>query len=125
MRYSIQRKDYGFLSFGKNMRKYLCKNISTKLSGKNSQKPLDHAKQSATDEFKTASKRAIKKTAEATDILIGNKITDAVPKSYDGRLTKLSKNSQQNNSEIVTNENDKEIPKERYISQKKKKTINH
>ena len=120
MRYSIQPKDYGFLSFGKNMRKYLCKNISTKLSGKNSQKPLDHAKQSATDEFKTASKRAIKKTAEATDILIGNKITDAVPKSYDGRLTKLSKNSQQNNSEIVTNENDKEIPKERYISPKKK-----
>ena len=33
-------------------------------------------------------------------------------------LTKLwvSKNSQQNNSETVTNEHDKEIPKERYIS---------
>ena len=32
-------------------------------------------------------------------------------------LTKLqvSKNSQQNNSETVTNEHDKEIPKERYI----------
>ena len=28
----------------------------------------------------------------------------------------VSKNSQQNNSETVTNENDKKIPKERYIS---------
>ena len=31
-------------------------------------------------------------------------------------MTIMSKNSQQNNSETVTNENDKEIPKERYIS---------
>ena len=31
-------------------------------------------------------------------------------------MIKASKNSQQNNSEKVTNENDKEIPKERYIS---------
>ena len=39
-------------------------------------------------------------------------------KSYnDGisEITKVSKNSQQNNSENVTNENDKEIPKERHI----------
>ena len=28
----------------------------------------------------------------------------------------VSKNSQQNNSERVTNEHDKDIPKERYIS---------
>ena len=36
------------------------------------------------------------------------------------KITKVSKNSLQNNSETVTNENDKEIPKEipkeRYIS---------
>ena len=31
------------------------------------------------------------------------------------KITKLSKNSQQNNSNTVTNEFDKEIPKERYI----------
>ena len=31
-------------------------------------------------------------------------------------MTKLSKNSQQNNSETVTNEHDKEIPKEKYLS---------
>ena len=30
--------------------------------------------------------------------------------------TKVSRNSPQNNFEIITNENDKEIPKEIYIS---------
>ena len=35
---------------------------------------------------------------------------------YDGKITKFSKNSQQNNLETLINENDKEIPKERYIS---------
>ena len=34
---------------------------------------------------------------------------------------KFKKNSQQNNSEKVTNKNDKEIPKERYISLEKDK----
>ena len=57
----------------------ISKNISKNLSGKYSQgmlamrqKLLDHAKQSATDAFKTASKRAIQKTAEATGDLIHN-----------------------------------------------------
>ena len=31
------------------------------------------------------------------------------------KITKVSKNLQQDNSETVTNENDKEIPKEVYI----------
>ena len=31
-------------------------------------------------------------------------------------MAKVLKNSQQNSSETVKNENDKEIPKERYIS---------
>ena len=56
------------------------------------------------------------KTAEATGDLIGNKIADAVAKSYDGKITKVSRSSSQNNSEKVINEHDKEIPKERYIS---------
>ena len=30
-------------------------------------------------------------------------------------MTKVSRSSPQNNSEIITNERDKEIPKERYI----------
>ena len=38
------------------------------------------------------------------------------------KITKISKISQQNNSETVTNENDKEIPKERYIYLQKKDT---
>ena len=47
-------KDYGFLSFTKNMGKNHGKNISKNLSSKYSRKRLDHAKQSATDAFKTA-----------------------------------------------------------------------
>ena len=47
--------------------------------------------------------------------MIGNKIAN--------RITKVSKNSQQNNSETITNEHDKEIPKERYISLQKRQKI--
>ena len=67
-----------------------------------------HVKQSATDAFKTASKRVIHKTAEATGDLIGNKITD--------KITRVSKTSLQNNLDA----NEEEIPKERYISLQKK-----
>ena len=78
-RYSVQPRDrtlvkgYGFLPFAKNMGENIGKNISQNLSGKYSpgmlavyQKLLDHAKQSATDAFKTTSKRVIQKTVEAT-----------------------------------------------------------
>ena len=69
------------------------KNISKNFSGKYSQELLDHAKQCVTDAFKTASKNIIQKLAEATGYLIGNKITDAVDKSYDGNITRVSKTS--------------------------------
>ena len=69
---------------------------------KYSQKRLNYARKSATDAFETASKRAIQKTAEATGDLVGNKIAD--------RITEISKNSEQNNLETITNKNDKEIP---------------
>ena len=43
------------------------------------------------------------------------------------KITKVSKNSQLNNSKTVTNENDKEIPKEMpkegYVSSEKKQTV--
>ena len=81
------------------------------MSGKYSQKHLDHTKISATDALKTVTKRAIQKLAEATGDLIGNKI--AV------KITKISKTSQQNNWDIVQNEHNKEILKESYISPKK------
>ena len=67
------------------------------------QKLLDHPKQSATDILKTSSERVIQETAEATVDLIGNTIAN--------RITKVSKNSQQNNSETLINEHDKETSK--------------
>ena len=57
----------------------------------------------------------IQKTAEATGNLAGDKVVDA--------MMKVPKTSQQNNSETVTNENDKEIPKERYISPNERQKI--
>ena len=42
-------KGYEFLSFARNMGKKIGKNISKNLSDKCSQKPLDHTKQSATE----------------------------------------------------------------------------
>ena len=48
------------------------------LSNKRGQKLLDSAKKSTTDAIKTASKRAIQKTAEATGDLIGNTIADKI-----------------------------------------------
>ena len=50
------------------------------------QKRVDHAKKSATDAFKTASKRVIQKIAEATGDFVCNKIAN--------KITKISKNSQ-------------------------------
>ena len=83
VRYSIEPKDriyvkeYGFLSFAKNMGK--------NLSNKYGQKLLDSAKKSTTDAIKTASKRAIQKAGEITADLIGNNIAD--------KITSVSKKS--------------------------------
>ena len=106
MRYSSEPKDwiyvkgYGFLLFAKN--------IGKNLSNKYSKKCLDRAKKSTTDAMKTASKKEIQITAEATHDLIGNKISH--------KITKASKTSQ-SNLEAVKSEED--IPKERYISLEK------
>ena len=48
------------------------------VSYKYGQKLLDSAKKSTTDAIKTASKRVIQKTAEATGDLINNKIADKI-----------------------------------------------
>ena len=83
MRYSIEPRDriyvkgYGFLSFAKNMGK--------SLSNKYGQKLLDSAKKFTTDAIKTASKRAIKHTAEATGNFNGNEIAE--------KITSVSKKS--------------------------------
>ena len=79
---------------------------------------------SKTDALKTSSKRVVQKAVEATDDLTGNKIAKAIAESYDSKITKILKNSQQNNSESVTNEHDKEIPKEKYLfSEERQETI--
>ena len=107
MRYSIEPRDriyvegYGFLSFAKN--------IGKSLNNKYSKKLLDTAKKSATDAIKTALKRAIQKTAEATGDLIVNKTAD--------EITNVSKKSDKK----LLNEEDIEITthKKRYISRRK------
>ena len=48
-----------------------------------------------------------------------------VTNSYDSKITKISKHSQQNNSKTVTNEHDREIAKERYISLEERQKITH
>ena len=129
MRYSVQPSDriflkrYGFLSFAKNRVKNIDEKIKKDLNGKYCQKRFDHAKQSAIDALKTISKRIVQKTAETTGDLIGNKIADAVAKLHNGRIMELSRSSPQNNPEAVTNEHNKEIPKERYISPEERQKI--
>ena len=66
-------------------------------------------------QLKILQKDSFKKTAEATGDLIGYKIANKVPK--------VSKHSQQNTSETVTNEHDKKIPKERYLSPEERQEI--
>ena len=72
MRYSLEPRDriyvkgYEFMSFARSM------------SNKYGKKLFDTAKKSATDAVKTASKREIQKTAEATRDLVGNKIGDKI-----------------------------------------------
>ena len=92
---------------GKNIGKSMIKNFSSK----NSQKLFDHAKQSAANALKTASKREIQKAAEATGDLIGNEIAD--------KITRVSKTSPQNNSET----NEEEILTERCTSTKEKQKV--
>ena len=58
---------------------------------------------------------AIQKTAETTGDLTANKIDD--------RITKASKNSQENISETITNEPNKEIPEERFIFPEERQEI--
>ena len=112
MRYSIEPKDriyvkgYGFLSFAKNMGMHL--------SNKYGQKLLDTTKKSTTDAIKTASKRAIQKTAEAIGDLIGNNIADKITNTSKKSSRELPKNKA--NDEI-------EIPKGRYISPGKRQQI--
>ena len=111
MRYSIEPRDriyvrgYGFLSFAKNMAK--------SLSSKYGQKLLDSAKKYIADAIKTASKRAIQKTPEATGDLIGNKIADKITSAS----KKPSNNNNDDDNAELTNH------KKRYISPEERQQI--
>ena len=98
------------MSFTKNMSKIIGKNKSKKLSNKYSQKLFDHTKRSATHALKAASKKKEFKDQEPTGDLICNLIAN--------KITKVSRYSTLNTSATV--EYETEIPKERYISSKKK-----
>ena len=124
MRYSIEPRErryvkgYGFLSVAKNIGTHAA-NVAKNMSNKYSQKIVDTAKKSVTDSIKTASKRAIQKTAEA---IIGNKIADKITaKPGPKDVTSASKKS--HNREIQLNEVNNEIPKERYIPPKERRKI--
>ena len=82
--------------------------VSKNLKSKYSQKSFDHTKKSIIDAIKSSSNRFIQKPVEAAGDLIGNKKAN--------KVQKVSKNLQQNNSETITNEYDKEMLKERYVS---------
>ena len=84
-------KGYGFLSFTKNMGTHATK-VAKSLSNKYGQKLLDTAKKRTTDAIKTASKRAIQKTAEATGDLIGNKIADKITNISEKPVKELPNN---------------------------------
>ena len=111
MRYSLEPGDriyvkgYGFTSFARS------------LSNTYGKKLVDTAKKSATDVIKTASKRGIQKTVEATGDLIGNKIAD--------KITSASKKKSNNNINNNNNDDDIELAthKKRYISPEERQQI--
>ena len=115
MRYSIEPKDrvfvkrYGFLSFANNMGK--------NLSNKHSQNLFDSAKKSTTDAIKTASKRAIQKTAEATGDLIGRKISDKIKIILKGYSAESHSKNDDANSEIEV------LKKDTYLQKKGNKLL--
>ena len=116
MRYSIEPRDriyvkgYGFLSFAKNMGK--------SLSNKYGQKLLDSAKKFTADAIKTASKRVIQKTAEATGDLIGNKIAVKITST-----AKKSTKELHNNEETKEEDAETTTYKRRYIPPEERQQI--
>ena len=98
MRYSIEPRDrtyvkeFGFLSFAKNMGK--------SLRNKYGQKFFDSAENFTTDAIKPTSKTAIKKTAEATADLIGNKIAHKITSVSKKPAKELDNNDETKEEEV-------------------------
>ena len=93
------------------------------LSNTFGQKRLDNAKKSTTDAIKSASKKAIQKTAEAAGDLIGNKIAD--------KITSVSKkrNDDDDDDDDNNNNNNKNedvkitAHKKRYVSPEERQQL--
>ena len=86
----IHVKRYWFLSFPKK--------IGKNLSNKYGQKFLDNAKKSTTDWIKTASKRGIQKTGEATGDFIGIKIAGKITSGLQKSSAELHSKNDDTNS---------------------------
>ena len=94
MRYSTEPK------FRKYVQGYSFLSFARKLGDRFGKKLIDTATKAGIDAAKTASKRVVQKTAEATGDLIGNKIAD--------KITSIGKTKEKTNK-----------PEEIYIRQKK------
>ena len=118
MRYSNEPRDriyikgYGLSSFTKNMGK--------SLSNKYGQKLLDSAKKSTADAIKTASKRAIQKTAGASGDLIGNKIAKEITNASKKPARELHNNDETKEEDVETT-----TLRKRYISLEERQQIIH
>ena len=122
--YSFQPRDQIFrkgngLSITKNMSKNISENTTKNVSYKYSHKIFSIT----LNNLLQMHLKLLQKTAEATGDLIGNKIADTVAQSYDGKIKKVSRTLQQNNSEAVTNVHDKEIRNKRHQSPKKDRNL--
>ena len=115
MRYSIEPrvkiyvKEYGFLSFARNIGKNATK-VAKSMSNKYCQKFIGSAKKSPTDAIKTRFKKSNLKNAKATGDLIGNiivdKITNVSTKLHPKSPKELHpQNNDANNKIEVTNKN--------------------
>ena len=91
----------------------MIKNISKNVSGKYSQKLLDHAKKSATDALIY---RVIQKTAEATGDTNGNKIADRIMRVQKIQNKIIKKQLQIN---LIT----KYLKKDKYLKKEYKKLL--
>ena len=91
-----------------------CLSFARSMSNKYGKKLVDTAKKSAADSIKTASKRAIQRTAEATGDLVGNE--------NDAKITSVSENS---TKKLPTIDEDVELTthKKRYISREERQKI--
>ena len=94
--------------------------MGTHLSNKYSQKLLNSAKISATDAIRTSSKRAIQKTAEATDDLFGNKVADKI--TVFQQISTLKRLKTINQKQIVTAWRTYQ-KKDKYLQKKDKKLL--